>query len=170
MNKQVNKQISELDKMLAQQWYFATDKTLVNMRSQAKRLCHVYNQSAPDDKQAKRSTLKLLLPHVKGGFIESNFYCDYGVHIYSPGPVFFNHNVSILDGAPVHLGKNLFVGPSTVIATTSHHMDADKRARGLCRSKPITIGDDVWIGANVTILGGIDIPSGSVIAAGTTVR
>jgi acetyltransferase-like isoleucine patch superfamily enzyme len=162
--------VTQLEKMLAGEWYFASDKALVAQRMAAKSLCAQYNQLSPESIAARKQMLKRLLPNVKGAWIEPHFYCDYGVNIYAPFGFFFNHNVTILDGADICFGRNVLVGPNTVIAATSHHMDRIERARGLCRSKPITIGNDVWIGANVTILGGVCIADGEIIPAGSVLR
>jgi acetyltransferase-like isoleucine patch superfamily enzyme len=162
--------VTELDKMLAGEWYFASDKVLVAKRKAAKSLCAEYNQLIPDNIAARKQLLKRLLPNVKGAWIEANFYCDYGANIYAPSGLFLNHNVTVLDGADICFGRNVLVGPNTVIAATSHHMDPQERARGLCRSKPIHIGNDVWIGANVTILGGVCIADGEIIPAGSVLR
>lgn len=50
-----------------------------------------------------------------------------------------------------------------------HAIDAKMRAEGLEIALPITVGDDVWIGANVTVLPGVTIGSNTVIGAGSVV-
>jgi acetyltransferase-like isoleucine patch superfamily enzyme len=162
--------VTEIEKMLDGQWYFASDKALATQRMAAKILCAQYNHLSPQNMSERKQTLKRLLPNVKGAWIEPHFYCDYGHNIHAPFGVFCNHNVTILDGAEIHFGRNVLVGPNTVIAATSHHMNAKERARGLCRSKSISIGDDVWIGANVTVLGGVSIADGTIVPAGTVLR
>lgn len=162
--------MTESEKMARGEWYFATDKLLVQQRMRAKSQCFDFNHTSPDSASERKKILKQLLPNAGSAWIEPNFYCDYGFNIHAQGALFINHNVSILDGALVTLGRNVFIGPSTVIAATSHPMEADKRARGLCRSLPITIGNDVWIGANVTIAGGAVIVDGSVIGANSLVK
>lgn len=162
--------MTECEKMAAGEWYFATDKELVQLRIKAKSQCFAFNQTSPDSLTVRKRMLKVLLPNAASAWVETHFYCDYGVNIFAPGALFVNHNVSILDGAPVHFGQNVFIGPGVVIAATSHPMDAAKRAKGLCRSLPISIGNDVWIGANVTILGGAVIADGSIIAANSLVK
>ena len=80
-----------------------------------------------------------------------------------------NFNVTILDGAPVTFGDYCMVGPGTLIATTGHPLTAQGRRERLAISKPITIGNDVWIGGNCTILGGVVIGDNVVVAAGAVV-
>ena len=161
--------MTELEKMLNEEYYFATDKELSSRRLQAKKQCFEINQTCPSLVKQKKKLIKALLPNVKSAWIEQGFNCDYGANIYSEHGLFLNHNVTILDGAEVCFGKSVLVGPNTVIASTSHHMDPEERQRGICRSKKIVIGDGVWIGANVTILGGVEIGNNAVIAAGVVV-
>ena len=162
--------MTESEKMLQGGWYFATDSLLVKQRMKAKKLCFALNQTSPENIGQRKGVFKQLLPNVSSPWIEPNFYCDYGFNIYAGSGLFINHNVTILDGALVTFGKSVFVGPGTVIATTSHHMDAQERARGICRSLPISIGNNVWIGANVTIIGGACIEDGRVIPANSLVK
>ncbi|MGQ8366785.1 sugar O-acetyltransferase [Glaciecola sp. 1036] len=162
--------MTELQKMLNQEPYFATDKELSELRLKAKQLCFEFNQTAPKETKTKKGILKKLLPNAKGFWAEAPFNCDYGSNIYCQGNVFVNHNVTILDGARVEIGKSCFIGPNVVIACTSHAKEIEQRRKGVCKSLPVSIGDDVWIGAGAIILGGVSIPSGSVIPAGQTVR
>ena len=162
--------MTETEKMAAGDWYFASDKAVVAQRIHAKTQCHLFNQCSPQARGERKRILKSLLPNAKSTWAESHFYCDYGFNIYASGALFINHNVCILDGAKVSFGENIFIGPNTVIAATEHPKDAQQRAKGLCRSLPISMGDDVWIGANVTILGGACIPSGTIVAANSLVK
>lgn len=161
--------MTEWEKMLSSEQYRATDKALVAKRKRAKQLCVQYNTCINNDKQ-QRAFLKELLPNAKGLWIEPNFFCDYGDNIYSDGAAFLNHNVTILDGARVTLGNKVLIGPGCVLAATTHPTDPDLRQQGFCVSKPITIGENAWIGANVTILGGVNIGERAIIGAGVVVK
>ncbi|MDO4901866.1 MAG: hypothetical protein Q4A20_14700, partial [Actinomyces sp.] len=72
--------------------------------------------------------------------IQPGFHCDYGKNIHVGRSLTANYNVTILDGAPVHIGDYCMVGPNTIITTTGHPLSA--------------------AGAVVTK----DVPSGSVVA------
>ena len=54
------------------------------------------------------------------------------------------------------------------IATLNHALDPDRRADMI--PAPVKIGNKVWIGANVTILPGVSIGEGAVLAAGAVVN
>lgn len=101
--------------------------------------------------------------------ITAPFYCDYGFNISIGENFYTNHNVTILDGANVTFGNNVFIAPNCVFSTAGHAIDSEQRGRGLEIAQPITVGDDVWFGANVTVLPGVTIGSNTVIGAGSVV-
>ncbi len=144
---------------------------LSKMQHKAKMLCFEYNNTSPDEKEKRKEILKNLLgtynPLV---FIEPTFHCDYGFNIHMHGLTVINYNCVILDTSPVNIGKNVFIAPGVCIACSGHSINSEQRAKGIGTSKPITIEDDVWIGANSTICPGVTIGKGSVIAAGSVVN
>ena len=85
------------------------------------------------------------------------------------------HTVIYCTEAPVTIGKNVIFGPRPTIISGDHRTDIPGRYITECTDKkpgsdlPIIIEDDVWIGANVTILKGVTIGKGSIIAAGSIV-
>ena len=80
-----------------------------------------------------------------------------------------NVNLVILDGAKVSIGANAFIAPNVGIYTAGHPLDAEQRNRGLEYARPVTIGNNVWIGAGVCILPGVTIGDNTVIGAGSVV-
>ncbi len=93
----------------------------------------------------------------------SGFRCDYGFNIHTHGLTVINYNCVILDTSPVHIGENAFIAPGVCIACSGHSKDAAQRAAGIGTSAPVTIGRDVWIGANSTVCGGVSIGDGTII-------
>lgn len=83
--------------------------------------------------------------------------------------MYANHNLVVLDCAPVTIGDDVAIGPNVVISTAGHPLDAKVRRSGLEFAKPITIGDGVWIGAGVVIVPGVEIGANSTIGAGSVV-
>ena len=61
------------------------------------------------------------------------------------------------------------IGPNTLITTVNHPLSPLERRRHLGIAKPVSIGNDVWIGGNVTILPGVTIGDNVIIAAGAVV-
>lgn len=79
--------------------------------------------------------------------------------------------VDIYDSAPVTIGDRVLIGPGTCICTDTHEVESsDRRASNNgSHAKRITIGEDVWICARVTVLPGVTIGRGACIAAGAVV-
>ena len=78
-------------------------------------------------------------------------------------------NLVILDGAKVRIGNNTFIAPNVGIYTAGHPFDVKQRNEGLEYAFPVTIGDNVWIGAQACILPGVTIGDNTVIAGGSVV-
>ena len=140
------------------------------IQEKARDLCFKYNNLAPSEKEKKQEILKDLFGDCSDlTFIEATFRCDYGINIHTKGLTVINFNCVILDTSPVNIGANCFIAPNVVIACASHPIDSSERNEGYLVSKPITIKDNVWIGANATICGGVTIGSNTVIGAGSVV-
>jgi acetyltransferase-like isoleucine patch superfamily enzyme len=82
----------------------------------------------------------------------------------------FNLRTSLELGARITIGDNVGVGAETMFLTTSHEFGPAERRCGPQRKGPITIGNGVWIGVRSTILPGVIIGDGAVIAAGSLVN
>lgn len=91
-------------------------------------------------------------------------------HISIGKNFYTNHNVTILDGAKVTFGDNVFIAPNCVFSTAGHAIDSEQRSRGLEIALPITVGDNVWIGTNVSVLPGVTIGNNTIIGAGSVVN
>lgn len=77
--------------------------------------------------------------------------------------------VFLHDHARITIGRNVWIGPRCTILTQTHEIgDAGCRA-GLAVSMPVTIGDGCWLGGTVTVLPGVTVGAGCVIAAGAVV-
>lgn len=164
--------MTEKEKAAKGLYYLAnSDELLLQERRRCKDLCFTYNQLLPSKEEEHNKILKQLLHQVgKRVEIVSPFWCDYGYHITLGDDVFINHNCVMLDGADIHIGNHVFIGPNCGFHTAGHPLDQNKRMEGLEYAYPITIEDHVWIGANVTVLPGVHIGEGSVIGAGSVVN
>ena len=131
--------MSEKAKMLAGELYLANEEALVQERKRAKVLCARYNAGGVAD----RAILRELLGAPTDAHLEPPFFCDYGYNIRLGTNVYSNHNLVILDCAPVDIGDNVFIGPNVVISTAGHPIDPAVRISGLEFAKPITIGNGV---------------------------
>lgn len=133
--------------------------------------CHQYNQLSPNDKAAQQEILSDLIGKMgKNVVITPPFWCDYGYNITLGDHFYSNHNMVITDGAKVTFGDNVFVAPNCCFTTAEHAIDPEQRKAGIEIAKPITIGNNVWIGAGSTILAGVTIGDNTVIGAGSVVK
>lgn len=80
-----------------------------------------------------------------------------------------NYHVTILDIMPVTIGDYVMIGPNTMISTVNHPISPMGRRKHLGIGKPVTIGNDVWIGGNVAIMPGVTIGNNVIIAGGAVV-
>jgi acetyltransferase-like isoleucine patch superfamily enzyme len=96
------------------------------------------------------------------------FYTDGGLNIRVGRRVFINQNCTLYDVAGISIGDGVMIGPNVSILTTSHPVEPSER-RAYIIGKPITIEDNVWIAAGVTVLGGVTVGKNSVLAAGSVV-
>ena len=132
--------------------------------------CFEYNKLNPNDRETQSKMLEDILGSMgKEVTITPPFWCDYGYNI-SVGDYFYsNHNMIITDGAEVKFGNNVFVAPNCCFTTAEHAIDPEQRKAGIEIAKPISVGNNVWIGAGSTILAGVTIGDNSVIGAGSVV-
>ena len=161
---------TEKEKMLAGEIYDANyDPALLAERMACKKLCRKYNNLEPDSSE-RESLMRRILGHTGEQFvIEQPFFCDYGYNISIGENFYSNVNLVILDEAPVRLGDNVFIAPNCGFYTAGHPIDATRRNKGLEYARPITVGNNVWIGAQVCVLPGVNIGDGCVIGAGSVV-
>ncbi|CAI6457891.1 ALI_HP2_G0013020.mRNA.1.CDS.1 [Saccharomyces cerevisiae] len=146
------------------------DPYLSKLRRDAKMRLYEYNASSPVEETKRKEIIKNLVgSYGEDFYIEPPFYCDYGSNIHIGKNFYSNHNLIILDGAKVVIGDNVFIAPNVGIYTAGHPIDMNRRIQGLEYAIPITIGDNVWIGGGVSVIGGVNIGKDSVIAAGSVV-
>lgn len=85
------------------------------------------------------------------------------------GSFYANMNMTILDGNKVTIGTRVLFGPNVSLFAATHSTDIDERQSGAERAYPIEIGDDCWLGGNVTVIGPSKIGKGVTVAAGSVV-
>ena len=163
--------LNEKEKAAAGLLYDANyDPQLLQERMRAKDLCLDYNLTRSTQKDERLRLLHTLLAACyEDTVIEPPFYVDYGYNIRTGKGFYANHNLVILDGAPVTFGDHVFVGPNCCFSTAGHPLDVAQRNAGLEYAKPITIGNNVWIGMGVQVLPGVTIGDNAVIGAGSVV-
>lgn len=161
---------TEREKMLAGELYLATDEELNEMHFVARRLLHNFNFSAPDRVKQRQEIISRLFGKIGANFtVKPPFYCDFGCHIFAGDNLYINYDCTILDGNRVYLGNNVLIAPKVQIYTASHPVAPEIRLTGMELTKPIAIGDNVWLGGGVIVCPGVTIGSNVTIGAGSVV-
>lgn len=162
---------TEAEKALAGELYDANfDPALIAARLRTKQALKAYNDTDPADLDSRDQQLRALLGRVgERLLIEQPFRCDYGANIEVGDNFYANFNLTILDANKVVIGDNVFIAPNVGLHTSGHPLDVARRNAGLEYAKPITIGNNVWIGAGVNVMPGVRIGDNSVIGAGSVV-
>jgi len=159
--------------------YNSLDPGLAASRFRARRWCHEYNTTFPDDpdadfdslSQQRLLKLKEILGHVEGDevFIEPPFRVDYGCNISVGERFYSNFNLTILDCGLVTIGNTVMFGPNVSIMAATHELEVQSRRDNIEYARPVVIGDDCWIGGHVVILPGVTIGQGCTIGASSVV-
>ena len=159
--------------------YTPGDPELVRIKLKAHNLSVDYNKLHEDETEKRRAILDdLFCEFGEGSFMQGPIYIHYGTHTRIGHDNFFNFNTTIQDDTFVTIGNNNNFGPGLYIGTPLHPMLVSERSkkelpngsrRGFCYARPVTIGDDCWFGANVTVCPGVTIGSGCVIGAGSVI-
>ena len=163
--------MTEYEKMLRGELYDANfDPELLNVRARADGLCYDYNNLRPEDPKRMDILSQILnTPVAKGVTVLSPVYFDYGPMTRLGAGVFVNHGCYFMDGGGITIGENTFIGPFCGFYTAAHPLDYERRNQGLEWAKPIVVGKNCWFGANVSVMPGVTIGEGCVIAAGSVV-
>ncbi|KAI1255366.1 hypothetical protein MGN70_003431 [Eutypa lata] len=152
----------QYEKMISGMLYDAFVPELVDARFKARRFMHKYNNHFPDDAtpesltKGREEMLKGVFGRVGPGvFIEPPLNIDYGSNVIIGDNFYSNFKV-------------LF-GPFVSIFAATHETEVQSRREGIEYAKPVTIGDDCWIGGNTTIMPGVTIGKGCTIGASSVV-
>jgi len=100
-------------------------------------------------------------------FMFPPFYTDFGKNITIGKNVFFNTGCTFQDRGGITIGDGTQIGQNVVVVTLNHGVAPEKRH--ITYPFPIVIGENVWIGANATILPGVTISDNAIIGAGALV-
>ncbi|OED30424.1 acetyltransferase [Methanosphaera sp. WGK6] len=161
---------SEMDKLKAGEEYCYDDEEVNGLKVNAIVQSQRYNSIDPNDKDKQYTVLKEILGSVgENVWIANTFNFDNGKNIHIKDNFTGNFNLTILDIREVYIGNNVMIGPNTLITTVGHPLNPQGRRDHLAMAEPVTIGDDVWLGGNVTVLPGVTIGNNVVVGAGAVV-
>ncbi|MDO7907103.1 sugar O-acetyltransferase [Paenibacillus sp. JX-17] len=161
---------TEKQKMLDGELYIAADPELTRERAYARQMTRLYNQTTEVDEERRVQILKELLgstgTHLS---MEPNIRFDYGYNIHVGEHFYANFDCTILDVCEVRIGDNCLFGPGVHIYTATHPVNPYERIKGPEYGKPVTIGNNVWVGGRAVINPGVTIGNNVVIASGAVI-
>ena len=170
---------TEERKIFAGQLFCPGDPELRALKRKAHNLNQDYNRLYEDQIEERTAILKELLGSMgEGTFLQGPITFHYGCHTTIGNNVFINFNFTVQDDALVTIGDHCSFGPNVTIVTPVHPMlpderrelmDCDGNRRHMCYARPVHIGHDCWIGANVVICPGVTVGENCVIGAGSVV-
>lgn len=174
--------MTEYEKMLAGEMYHSSDPEMLKLCTQARQLTFKYNRSPNLSDKDRRAILEQLFARLGNNvLIDIPFYTDHGVHTSIGNNVIVGMNCIFIDNNKITIGNNVMIASGVQLCTATHPLRAQDRIvknwnedmqRNWYHSqtKEISIGSNVWIGANVIVLPGVTIGDNSTIAAGSVVN
>ena len=160
--------MTEQEKM-KQGYLWDDDDENMALQARTKELVRTFNTLPAEDMEGREK----LLHDIFGEVGEHVWICPpltaaVGKYVSIGAGTYANMNLTLIDDWKITIGKCVLFGPNVTLCTTGHPIHPDHRMDGMY-SFPITIGDKVWIGANVIVLPGVTIGENSVIGAGSVV-
>ncbi|UQS82932.1 sugar O-acetyltransferase [Bombilactobacillus folatiphilus] len=161
---------SEKDKFLAGQPYQIMDPQLAHDETRARRLCRELNELDDQATIQKEQVIEQLFGSVgKNPYIQPNFRCDFGYNIHVGDNFLCNYDCTILDIATVTIGNNCLMAPKVQLYAADHPQNVVQRSALIGLGRPITIGNNVWIGGSSVILPGVSLGDNVIVGANSTV-
>ncbi|WP_437787767.1 sugar O-acetyltransferase [Sorangium sp. So ce1097] len=158
------------ERMLAGDLYIADDPEIAERSAAALDLMAAYNATSVRQRPLRRRLLEQLLGSVgEGTEIRPPFYVDYGSQITIGARCFANFGLVALDVAPITIGDDVLMGPNVQLLTPTHPVAPEPRRQKWEAAKPITIGNNVWLGGGAIVLPGVTIGDNTVVGAGSVV-
>ncbi|SBT51022.1 sugar O-acetyltransferase [Micromonospora narathiwatensis] len=158
------------ERMLAGELYIADDPEIIADLERAARLTERFNTSSADDPQGRLAALRELLGSLgEDAWVRPPFHCDYGWQTHIGPRSFVNFNAVFLDVARITIGADVQIGPNVQLLTATHPIEPAARRDKWEAAKPITIGDNVWLGGGAVVLAGVTVGENTVVGAGAVV-
>ncbi|WP_435302709.1 sugar O-acetyltransferase [Ligilactobacillus cholophilus] len=161
----------EINNLITNQKIFdETSSIIITAHQHALKICAQYNSLVLENQGYDDQLLRNLFHHVGTDlYIEPNFNCQFGFNIDLGNEVFLNHDCTLQDFAPIIIGNQANIAPRVGFYTASA-VPQKNRSQHAMIAKPIILQDNVWIGGNAVILGGVTIGKNSIIGAGSVVN
>lgn len=136
-------------------------------RLNAKRRMKAFNDTDPGDAETRNRLLAEIFGKPVSAWIEPPIYFCYGTNIDIGEMCYINFNCNFVDDGKITIGNKVMFGPGVTVATVGHPIRPDLRE--YMYAAPVAIGDNCWLGANVTVCPGVTIGENTVVGAGSVV-
>jgi maltose O-acetyltransferase len=163
--------MTELEKMTANVLYNCDAPEYQESWRHAAVASAKFNAISPlEDRETAVKAMKELMPNAsEAALVIPPFYCDHGWPIHLAERVFINRNCEFLDSGGIYIGKHTMLGPGCKLFTPNHPIDYIQRREPVETGYAIHIGEDCWLGGNVTVCPGVTIGNRVIVAAGSVV-
>ena len=168
----------EEKRIFAGRLFDARRPELKEIKHKAHQCCRRYNSLDERDEERPAIVQSFLGSVGEHFYFQGPMQFNYGCHTFIGDNFFANFNLMVMDDGPVHIGNNVMLGPNVSLLSSCHPLLPDERLRldypdghrSMSEfARGITIEDDVWIAANVSVLDGVTIGKGAVVGAGSVV-
>jgi maltose O-acetyltransferase len=156
-------------RMLDGDWFWGPSPELLEDQARTAVLVEEYVAAAKLGWEELNAAARRLFKVAEACYVKPPFTIEYGYQTSIGAASFVNSGAAFLDTAPITLGERVLLGPGVQLLTPYHDLDLASRRKQLTHARPITIGDDAWIGGSTIILAGVTIGEGAVIGAGSIV-
>ncbi|GAA2757611.1 sugar O-acetyltransferase [Actinopolymorpha rutila] len=158
------------ERMLAGDLYIADDPAIWEDLLRAMDLTDAFNATSARDPGEQRRLLTELLGAIgEDSYIRPPLRVDYGSHVRIGARTFANFGLVALDVAAITIGDDVQIGTNVQLLTPTHPVDPELRRAKWEAAKPISIGDNVWLGSGTIVLPGVTIGANTVVGAGAVV-
>lgn len=170
--------MTEREKQAAGLPFDGADGELKRLHFRAQELIRKLNEAPVDDEITRKAIIEELFGRAgKNLRVYLPFRVDFGCNIYTGDNVLINQNCTFLDTNKITIGERVLIAPDVKIYTAVHPVSAKERYYDIgggnayicTSSKPVDIGDDVWIGGGAIVLPGVTIGSNVIVGAGSVV-
>ena len=128
--------------------YFPTDEALLSEQAEYMEILYDFNNTRPSEGEKRAELLKKLLGGVgKNCYVEPPLHANWGCNTYMGDDVYANFNLTLVDDVKITIGNHVMFAPNVTISAAGHPVEPGLRYRQAQYNLPVTIGDNVWIGA-----------------------
>lgn len=159
------------ERQYGQKLYYCNNEELMQEQAKCLELLYDFNETRPSQQKERQELLKKMFSEIgENCYIEPPFKANWGgKNVHFGNNVYANFNLTLVDDGEIFVGDNVMFAPNVIIITATHPINPELRRKQAQYNLPVTIGNNVWVGAGAVILPGVKIGDNSVIGAGSVV-